>query len=64
MPHLTLEATTLRTGCTWPVEVEGHSGPQLFCDAPVSLARRESGQRCWCDTHAALGRGEWTGRSA
>ncbi|MCQ0986423.1 GcrA family cell cycle regulator [Jiella marina] len=43
-----------RRGCTWPVDPAGHRGPQLFCDAPVSRARKESGKPCWCPAHLAL----------
>ncbi|WAP67212.1 hypothetical protein [Jiella pelagia] len=43
-----------RRGCQWPVEMPGHSGLQLYCDAPVDRRRVESGRRCWCDRHVAL----------
>ncbi|MCQ0987528.1 GcrA family cell cycle regulator [Jiella marina] len=50
VPHLE------RTGCTWPVDPQGHYGPQLFCDAPVSAARRDSAKPCWCATHVRFER--------
>ncbi len=59
-----------RRGCQWPVDgpvdVAGHAGPQLFCDAPVSRARKESGRPCWCDRHVAAeaARRGLTGRAA